>query len=356
MGDSLRYPMGKFSRYTDAYLRFTPPALDSARFQHQMLQAIQDHNIQLIIPTCEEALYVAQLKPLVEPDCHVFCSSHELLIKCHSKWDLLMMVAGLGVKAPKTKHVATPQDLFAAVAQLDRCVLKPEFTRFGVDTLINPKRLQVTQIKVSKSKPWLVQEYIEGREYCSYSIANHGKLVAHVEYEPRYRVGIGASVYFDCVQKLQLQNFVSEFVRRYGFHGQIGFDYICDQNNDCFILECNPRATSGMHFMGLRSDFSQLFTSTEVNNIQLEPVSSIPKHPLMLASAVLIFAAKRAIQSRGLSEFLRNYRRASDISFDVHDQGPFWTQFLSLGEVGLKSLKHRLTLREASTMDFEWNG
>ena len=92
-----------------------------------------------------------------------------------------------------------------------------------------------------------MQSFRAGRELCSYSIAVNGELRAHAAYEPGYRLARSSSYYFDPVAEPRIESFVERFVRKTAFTGQISFDWIRGADGRLSVIECNPRAISGLH-------------------------------------------------------------------------------------------------------------
>ena len=69
------------------------------------------------------------------------------------------------------------------VAELDKSVLKPVYSRFASRTLISPTVEQVLSINPTQEFPWLAQKKALGQEYCIYNIASDGKHVATLQHE-----------------------------------------------------------------------------------------------------------------------------------------------------------------------------
>lgn len=45
----------------------------------------------------------------------------------------------------------------------------------------------------------------------------------------------------------EIYEWVRQFVQATGFSGQVGFDFIETEDGQLYAIECNPRATSGIH-------------------------------------------------------------------------------------------------------------
>ncbi|WP_144235365.1 hypothetical protein [Snodgrassella alvi] len=58
-------------------------------------------------------------------------------------------------------------------------VFKASYSRFATRTLICPLTIEYSQIHAIRQQPWVALQYMQGKEYCSYSIIRHSQLVAH---------------------------------------------------------------------------------------------------------------------------------------------------------------------------------
>ena len=57
--DALRYPLTRFSNAIDAYELLPAPADDSVAYGQAVDGVCKRHNIDFVIPTCEEVFYLA---------------------------------------------------------------------------------------------------------------------------------------------------------------------------------------------------------------------------------------------------------------------------------------------------------
>jgi len=95
---------------------------------------------------------------------------------------------------------------------------------------------------------WVAQRYAGSELLCTYAVAHEGRLLAHAAYRAP-QTASGASVCFRSDADPQAREWVELFVQRTGFSGQIAFDFIRTQDGSLLPIECNPRATSGVHLL-----------------------------------------------------------------------------------------------------------
>jgi len=309
---------------------------------------VRQQAIDLLLPTCEEVFYLAHGLERLRPLCRVFTSDFELLHRLHHKGDFAAMTQGWAVAAPPTQVLHDPAALQALAAEHDALVFKPAYSRFASQTLIRPSPAQLAKVRPSAEAPWVAQRFVPGQEYCSFSVLVDGQLRAHSSYQPRYRVGRGSGIYFHSCAPAPIRAFLEQFGQATGYTGQVGFDFIEDQHGRFHVLECNPRATSGVHLFDDQRE--QLVAAL---GIEAGTALQATLEPRMIALAMLLLAAPQRALSRA---FWHDYRQARDVIVQDGDRGPLTAQVLSLAEIIGRALTRRCGLLAASTADIEWNG
>lgn len=353
VADSLRWPLTKFSTAGKNYWQLPEPRENPARWIQSLKELVQQQNIDWIIPTCEEVFYLAWGAAGLAPHCQVFTSDFDLLARLHHKGLFAQLTQDWSVCAPATHIISSADELNRFAANSERYVFKPAFSRFATQTLLKPTQRQIQLIKPSAQSPWVAQEFIEGKEHCSFSLINNGKLVAHSCYHPRYRVGRGSGIYFEVTQPPAIEEFLQTFARTTGYNGQVGFDFIEDAQGHIFVLECNPRATSGIHLFNDNPAALLNGLSPKAQATEHQTVFYPRTQPRMSAMGMLIFAAAKQGWKKS---FWQDYRRAQDIITHNGEYRPHYAQLLGLVEMALRVAQKRCGLLAAVTADIEWDG
>jgi hypothetical protein len=121
-----------------------------------------------------------------------------------------------------------------------------------------------------------------------------------------------------------------------------------------YALECNPRATSGMHLFGNCDQLEHAFLFPGQMHNVVRPQSGTQA---MIAIAMLIYGPAAIFRSwQRLRIWLYAMLHARDVIFDVRDMGPFLAQPLILWYNWRSSRRHKRSLLANSTYDIEWNG
>lgn len=347
--DSCRFPLGRFSNSVSKYYRVSAPRVDHNIYVQELIEIIINENIDLLIPTCEEVFYISRHKKLIEKHCRISCCEFDLISKLHHKYEFSKLTNNFAIKSPKGELIDNEE----ALNNIDdrNIVLKPAYSRFASKALIKPTKKEIQNIAPTILNPWIKQQYIEGDEYCVYAIANHGNLTAISCYKPNYRAGQGASIYFKSEDTSKLEQFVTEFIQKHQCHGQISFDFIKDNIGQFYAIECNPRATSGIHLFDDHDEIPRAFSNSKKS--VTKPASDVCK---MVGLAMVIYSLKESIKGGAFSNWRTDTKKAKDVVLNGEDIYPFFGQFLSLIEYTLVAARNLSSLLSASTHDIEWNG
>jgi hypothetical protein len=144
---------------------------------------------------------------------------------------------------------------------------------------------------------------------------------------------------------------VKTFVARIHFTGQIAFDFIQTPDGQIYALECNPRATSGVHLLASHPQFVEAFL-----NPQMSCISPIDDSSHMLSTAMLIYGLPAALKKNNVMQWLKTFLTSNDVILNYADPLPFLLQFRSLLAYWKLAREKGISPIEASTFDIEWNG
>ena len=353
VADSVAWPLNRASRCIDRYVRLVEPRSAPDRWIAEIAAYVDRECVDLVLPTCEEVFYLAHGASKLPERCRAFTSDFELLHRLHHKAWFARLAADLPVRAPQTLLLESPDDLAALASQASEWVFKPAYSRFASRTIIRPSPAALRAVRPTPQQPWVAQRFVTGREHCSFSILIDGRVRVTAAYHPRYRVGRGSGILFEPTNPPQLPAFLEAFGRVTRYTGQVGFDFIEDAAGELHVLECNPRATSGIHLLG---DQSRVLVEalTGADGTALQPAL----RSKMVAFAMLVFAAPRLLARNpgALAEFVRDFRAADDVIVREGDRGPLVAQIPGFLEIVLRSIARRCSLLAAATSDIEWNG
>ena len=321
-----------------------------AAFAAALAEAVRTHAIDLVVPTCEEVFHLARHRDALPASVRVAAPDFATLRALHSKWTFLDVARAAGARVPDSARVTTLEEA-RAWAEGAPLVLKPEFSRFGVHVRLYPNGMPSDALPLAPLGAWVAQRFVAGAELCSYSIADRGRLLAHAAYRPTYRLATSASYYFAPVANDAVRAIVATLVEQLGYTGQIAFDWIDDGQGAPVVLECNPRAVSGLH----------LFTGDDPVPAALAGEAVAPFAPghdraAMLGALMLGAGLPRALAQGTFAQWRADWARADDVLARPGDRVPFAGALVDMGAFARLALRRGCSLREASTRDIEWDG
>jgi hypothetical protein len=350
VADSIPCNISGASRAVAATLPIASPRHHPGQFVDDLLRASQAHAIDMILPTCEEVFFVSRYRDRLPAHMRIVADDFAKLREVHSKWRFLQLAQDCGVEVPDSALVKSLDEARDWAASRP-VVLKPEFSRFGVHVRLYPHGIPRTASPLASLGNWVVQTYAEGQEFCSYSVADRGRLLAHSVYRPGWRMSTSSSFYFEAAQIAAIRSFVERFARKLAFTGQLSFDWIRHPDGRVSVLECNPRATSGCHLFTPDDPLPAALDGTLDGMI--EPSSNAPR---MITAVMLSAGLIQALKQGELRRWARDYRAASDAIGIPGDRGPLVGAVRDLVSYARLALAQRCNLREAATQDIEWNG
>jgi len=329
-----------------------PPRQQTAAFIHALKELIQRLDIDLLLPTCEEVFYVAMGRDELSPHCTVFTETLERLRTIHNKRTFNHLAHTYGLRVPQSCLLETPEDLRFAFERFPRLVLKPVYSRFASRTHILPSFSQaLSALKRNPTSPWLAQEFIEGEQLCTYSIVHQGHLTAHSAYRTEFTAGQGATIAFHHEDHPASLAWVQTFAAQFAYTGQIALDFIETPVGEVFALECNPRATSGVHLFASKEQFPSAFFDPQQPCLFPDQGESS-----MLLSAMLLYGFPSSLTKRKFKKWLTTFLTSRDVIFTWQDPLPALFQPASILHFVLLGKKCGISALEASTLDIEWNG
>ncbi|HZS35321.1 MAG TPA: ATP-grasp domain-containing protein [Polyangia bacterium] len=250
--DTLRTAPGRYSRWVTAGVHVAAPEYDPQRFVADVKQLVLARKIDLVVPCFEEVFYLARHLPELSEVVQVFASDLETLTRLHHKARFNALARELGVPAPESTLVSSADDLAAATRQYPRYVAKPVWSRGGLDVLTNwgplAGALALDECHPTRERPWLVQEYVDGVDVCTCSIAQRGRVTAHCTYVHPREIEHAGGILFESVDDPETLGYAQRIVEATRYHGQLGFDFRRSARG-LYALECNPRPTAGVHLM-----------------------------------------------------------------------------------------------------------
>jgi glutathione synthase/RimK-type ligase-like ATP-grasp enzyme len=347
--DSVPYALAKTTNKIKEYFLYPSPKYETKEFINCLIQIIKDEHVDILIPTCEEIFYVSMYRVQLSNYCDVVVDDLDKMRLLHHKERFIRFVEELGYETPKTQLLLPKVIQTDLMKEFDsELVLKKVYSRFS-DSVIFLKEGEELPIQVLEDSLWIVQERIFGKQYCSYGFARNGKLLAHSVYKSEFTAGLGATLSYQYTEKPEIEQFVKTIVAKLSFTGQISFDFILNHAGVAIPIECNPRATSGLHLFG--EEIAKVIIGEQKDLIYPQ---SETKEAIKLG--VLLYGRNNFKSIKKIKRWFQILATFKDITFRKNDIKPFFYQFLSMYFLWRESRKNKLTMLEQSTFDISWDG
>lgn len=254
--------IGSHSTYLDGHIVTASPTFATDQFIADIGRAVEDHRIDMILPTFEEAFYLAARRADLPEGVGLFTGGFGDLARLHDKDSFQRICARAGVPAPETVVATDDQSLREAVSRFPRYFARAAFSRGGVALLTNTGplagRTAVEEVHPTPEQPWLVQPFVSGPMVCSYSTVLNGRVTAHSTYRAPERWQHSTGIEFLGVDSTETLRYAQQIVSTLGdYTGQLSFDYV-DADSGLFMIECNPRTTNGVILMSADQLFDGL--------------------------------------------------------------------------------------------------
>jgi hypothetical protein len=333
--DSLDYPISKFYKNT-TYVKIPSPKIDLAGYQREMKNLFLV--VDMVIPNCEDIFFLSKLKDLTFSKVLFFMPDTELLFTLHHKFEFFSLLNS-HIKIPESRLIKSKEE----IRLNEKTVLKPVYSRFGRDVIRDVNSNSIKNIEITSENPWVQQKFIHGTAICNYAICEYGEVVSHVVYKPMYLLNHAASTYFEYYEDTRCEAFITEFAKVNNYHGQVAFDFIDDGSN-LYVLECNPRATSGLHLLSS--------SITIKSDGKLSKESEILKRSYRVGVSLYVLFGFKALLNGKFLKLHYNHKKAKNALVGL----PFYSQFISLYEMIKRAIIYKKPITSASTFDIEYDG
>ena len=232
-----------------------------------------------------------------------------------------------GLSVPKSFKITNPEQVlnFDFSNETRKYILKSipydsvrrlNLTKLPCDT---PEEMAtfVNSLPISEDKPWIMQEFIPGKEYCTHSTVRDGELRLHCCCESS-----ASQVNYENVDKPEIMQWVSCFVKELRLTGQASFDFIQAEDGTVYAIECNPRTHSAITMFYNHPGVADAYLGKEPLSEPLQPLpTSKPTYWLYHE----FWRLKEVRSWSQLQTWAKNIVRGKDAIFDISDPLPFLT-------------------------------
>lgn len=228
----------------DPLKRFVIPAGASQNFNKTILDLCKKNEIDVLIPTVDsELIPLSQIKTSFDAiNCHLMTSKEDVLKTVLDKLILMQTCEG---KVPLSHFQSLEEYLDTPKIVSDKIVFKPRSGSGsrGIFTVEFPDRKKLFKLP---KKTYLVQEFIEGKEYSvDIMLNNDGSVVTAVARE-RLKTDSGVVIISKTVKDNRITDYAIEIAKITGIIYAANIQLIITREGTPLLLEINPRFSGGL--------------------------------------------------------------------------------------------------------------
>ena len=296
-------------------------------YQKKIEEIIKREKVDILIPVASPSAvhFDAKLKNYLSSDVTIFHFDEEILSMLDDKFRMCQAARSMGLSAPEVHKIEGPKafDNLDLVRRGKKYILKSVLYD-PVERLNRPLfpfsglKEYVRGLRISEDRPWVLQEYIEGSEFCTHSVVHNGRIVLHCcchssDFQLRYLH----------VEKPEIREWIEKFVDHYKLSGQISFDFIIKADGTVMPIECNPRTHSAItcFYNSSKVAASYLAQSEGVTRDAIHQPSPTARETYWLYHELWALICSRT--ARSILEKVSLFCSGKEAIFDVKDPIPF---------------------------------
>lgn len=350
IADTIRWHVCRASNAVKGNYIVPSPRFQTDAFIQALIEIIQSKQIDCLIPTFEEVLYISAYLDQFPKSCKVFSASFETLVRLHNKWFFYEQQLKHGIESPETFLIESRDDL-KKLNPKHSYALKASYSRSAQSIYKIGAEDKCPDIEIEAHNPWIAQKWLEGKRFCTYSVCENGQVLAHATYPVQIAIQGHFCLNFESIDHPGILEWIKNFVALENFTGQAGFDMFETEDGKIYAIECNPRATHGLILFKNSDRIDRAFTGNAKTIIT--PKKGNKKQ---IAAGMSFYGWKSAYKENKMKEFFKILFKTPDVVFSAKDIKPFLYTPLIYSNYVLESLKSRLNLPAAFTHDFNWEG
>ena len=323
----------------------TSPVQDREAYLGELAALAVAEGASLILPVSEEILHASLLRGRLPAGVRLAAMPHEALLALHDKLSFAAVCRAAGVAVPETFALGDPRAV--ELARRARTVVKPLFSCSGRGV----RFLAEGAVLPPADEPALVQEFCAGRLLSTFTLARSGLPRITVTYRGAVMQGTVAVCFERIDTPPAVEAWVGAMVRHTGFDGFISFDLVEDAQGAIRGIECNPRATSGIHFV------EPADLATALLDPQADGPLRFKGNRLMQQFYPCLTETQRTMFGAGpFRENLRCLFAASDVTWSASDPWPLLSQPWTSWPIIELAMRRRCTFGEVAMLDLAWSG
>lgn len=351
--DTYAGAMGSHSKYATGHAVTASPTSDTDQFIADINRIVAENNIELILPTFEEAFYLAARRDDLVDGVEVFTGPFAKLAMLHDKVSFQRLCEDAAVPIPETIVASSDTELQDAAKKFPEYFARAAFSRGGVALLTNTGplagQMNIEDCHPTEEQPWIVQPFVSGSMVCTYATVVNGKVTSMVTYTAPEQWADSTGIEFVAADSSKTLEYTQKIVDTLdcNYTGQLSFDFV-DHGGDLIAIECNPRSTNGTLMLEAQ-DFSDALEG-KVN----DTVVAVPGTQREIKFAVLANIFGHSV--RDIPSTLHSVIHGTDTGKGWHDSfTTMWAPATLVHGMKLSKGKRQAILKSLGE-DIVWDG
>jgi predicted ATP-grasp superfamily ATP-dependent carboligase len=252
LAESAKYRLTghRFSRAVDRFYCIPQPTAPD--YGHALLDIVRREGVNVFVPVSSPAASVAdaQARQVLDGACEVVHADPDTVAMLDDKAEFSRAAVDFGLRVPDWRRITDPRQVLDFDFPEGRSYILKRIAYNPVGRLDLPRLSRrtpdrnaalVRSLPISTDDPWILQEFIAGREYCTHGTVRNGRLQVYACCESS-----ASQLNYAMADKPQIRCWVQQFVGALGTTGQLSFDFIEDADGLVYAIECNPRTHSAI--------------------------------------------------------------------------------------------------------------
>lgn len=316
-----RWTGHRWSRAVDRF--HVVPKPDDPGYAAALLEIVLAEGVDVYVPVCSPvaSYHDAVARDLLSHHCEVLHGDAEVVRRVDDKHAFATTAVELGLPVPDTHRVTAARQVadFDGWGGAESYILKSipydpvnrlDLTQLPLDTAAETAAFAASK-PMSPDRPWILQGFVTGQEYCTHSTVRDGELQVHTCCRSS-----SFQVNYEHVHKPEIEDWVRRFAKALDLTGQFSFDFMEADDGRLYAIECNPRTHSAITLFDGHPDLARAYLDRGVPTVTPLPSS----RPTYWAYHELWRALRRPGQ---IAQRWRVVRRGRDAIFSWSDPLPF---------------------------------
>ena len=318
----------RFSRAVDCF--FTVPEASANGYAEALLAIVKRENVDIYIPVCSPAssLYDSLAMKLLAPYCGVVHVDEAQIETLDDKYKFAKAAQALGLRVPRSYLITDPAQVETFDFAKERRPLVLKSIKYDSVRRLDLTKLPLAtpqetsafarSLPISAENPWVMQEFIEGIEFCTHGTFINGELRVHCCCESS-----SFQVNYANVDKPAIAAWVRTFGQQLQLTGQASFDFIqAHDDGQAYAIECNPRTHSAVTMYYNHPDLATAYLGRSPQAGAIQPLASSKPTYWLYHEVWKLITGLGSL--RTVKQALLTIWRGKDAVFDWQDPLPFF--------------------------------